>query len=232
MAERWGVVTRNAAKLVTPVSARRPAVEPLTHDEVTKLLVAAADHRLGAFYVVAMALGLRPQEALALTWADVDLEGETPRIRVKKALTRAPKGYVVGDLKTERSRRTIPLPTTCVKSLRAHRRRQAEERVAVGAAWRDHNLVFTTTVGTQLDPTAASRTFGAFCDQADVPRHRLYDLRHTAASLLLVQGVAPRVVMEILGHSSYQLTMNTYTHVMPSLLSDAAVAMERALSGS
>lgn len=83
-----------------------------------------------------------------------------------------------------------------------------------------------------LDPTAAWRTFGAFCDQAGVERHRLYDLRHTAASLLLMQGVAPRVVMEILGHSTYQLTMNTYTHVMPSLLGDAADAMDRALTSS
>lgn len=199
---------------------------------MSKLLRAASDHRLGAFYVVAMAVGLRPQEALALTWSDVDLDGATPSIKVTKALKKAPTGYVVGDLKTDRSRRTIPLPATCVTTLRAHRRRQAEERMAAGPAWKDSNRVFTTRVGTMLDPTAAWRTFGAFCDQAGVERHRLYDLRHTAASLLLMQGVAPRVVMEILGHSTYQLTMNTYTHVMPSLLGDAADAMDRALTSS
>jgi integrase len=111
-----------------------------------------------------------------------------------------------------------------------HRRRQREERLAAGPRWCEHGLVFTTKVGTPVDAAAASRRFGRLQDDAGVTRHRLYDTRHTAASLLLAQGVAARVVMEVLGHSTYQLTMDTYSHVMPTLLQDAADAMDRALA--
>jgi integrase len=102
--------------------------------------------------------------------------------------------------------------------------------LTAGPRWREHGLVFTTTVGTPVDAAAASRRFGRLQDDAGVTRHRLYDTRHTAASLLLAQGVAARVVMEVLGHSTYQLTMDTYSHVMPTLLQDAADAMDRALA--
>jgi integrase len=228
MAERWGMVPRNVAKLVSPVSVRRPEVVPFTSDEVHRLLDAAPSHPMGAFYVVAMAVGLRPQEALALRWEDVELDGPAPSVRVHRAVKRIDGGWEVGPLKTDRSRRTIPLPKACVTALREHRRGQAEQRLAAGPAWQDHGLLFTTTIGTLVDPSTASRRFGEYCKVAEVTRHRLYDLRHTAASLLLVQGVAPRVVMELLGHSTYQLTMNTYSHVMPSLLTEAADAMDRA----
>ena len=90
-------------------------------------------------------------------------------------------------------------------------------------------MVFTTLVGTPVDETKAFKQFAALQAAAGVPSHRLYHTRHTAASLLLAQGVAPRVVMEVLGHSTYQLTMDTYSHVMPSLLQDAAAAIDRVL---
>jgi integrase len=117
----------------------------------------------------------------------------------------------------------------CLQSLRAHRRRQLEERLIAGPLWEDVGLVFSTPTGGHLGRTEVSRRFGLLQKRAGVGHHRLYDCRHTAASLLLAQGVAPRVVMEVLGHSSYTLTMDTYTHVMPVLLRDAADAMDRAL---
>ncbi len=231
VAERWGLVARNVAELTEPITLRRRHVRPFEPDEVERLLDICRTDRLGAFYTIAMAIGLRPGEALGLSWQDVDLDAPDPCVHVRHSLKKVAGGrLVLGEPKTSRSRRTIPLPAVAVRALREHRRRQREERLAAGPRWREHGLVFTTTVGTAVDETAASRRFGRLQDEAQIPRRRVYDMRHTAASLLLAQGVAPRVVMEVLGHSTYQLTMDTYSHVMPTLLKDAADAMDRALT--
>jgi integrase len=114
------------------------------------------------------------------------------------------------------------MPNTCIRALTARRTRQAEERLVAGPKWQDQGLVFTSVIGTPLDPRNVSRRFGDLCETAGIRHIRLHDLRHTCATLLLAQGVAPRVVMETLGHSGISLTMNTYTHVLPVLQRDAA----------
>jgi integrase len=227
VAYRWGLVARNVATLVDPVQLVREPVTPFTEEEVKRLLIAAAEHRLGAFYTVAIAVGLRPSEGLGLGWADVDLDRAT--VRVRRTLERHDGRYVFKEPKSRTSRRTIPLPVTCLEALKTHRRHQLEERLAAGPEWEDWDLVFTTPLGRPVSRTEVSRQFGKLQEKAGVAHHRLYDSRHTAASLLLAQGVAPRVVMEVLGHSSYALTMDTYTHVMAPLMRDAADAMDRAL---
>jgi integrase len=115
--------------------------------------------------------------------------------------------------KTRRSRRTVPLGLVLSKILREHRVRQAAERMASGRRWQDLDLVFATLSGTPLEPNDISKHFPKLCDAAGLRRIRLHDLRHTCASLLLAQGHSPRVVMEILGHSSLDVTMNIYAHV-------------------
>jgi integrase len=227
VALRWGLVSRNVATLIEPVSVPLREVEPFSPDEVRRVLDAAATHRLAAFFTAAMAIGLRPSEALALTWTDVDLDARV--LRVRRALERTPDGYAFKEPKSRTSRRTIALPQVCVESLTAHRRRQAAERLAAGMGWLPLDLVFSTGSGGPLSRTEMSRQFTKLLVAARVPHRRLYDCRHTAATLLLAQGVAPRVVMETLGHSSFSLTMDTYTHVLPSLLRDAADAIDRAL---
>jgi integrase len=192
-------------------------------------LSVAANDRLGAFYTVAIAIGLRPSEALGLGWADVDLKAGT--VKVRRTLDRQDGRYVFNEPKSRTSRRTLSLPAVCVEALKAHRKRQLEERLAAGEEWEDWDLVFTTPLGQPLSRTNVSHYFGLLQQRAGVPHHRLYDSRHTAASLLLAQGVSPRVVMEVLGHSSFALTMDTYTHVMEPLMRDAAEAMDRALQG-
>ena len=118
------------------------------------------------------------------------------------------------------------MPDVCVKALQTHRSRQAGERLAAGNRWEDHNLVFASTIGTPLDPRNVSRRFADLCKTAGIRHIRLHDLRHTCATPLLAQVVAPRVVMETLGHSGISLTMNTYTHVLPVLQRDAAARMD------
>jgi integrase len=107
--------------------------------------------------------------------------------------------------------------------------RQAAEKLALGPAWHDLGLVFTSTVGTVVEPRNLARLFDALTKQAGVRHVRFHDLRHTCASLLLAQDVSPRVVMEVLGHSQLSITMNLYSHVMPTALRAAADAMDRAL---
>lgn len=132
--------------------------------------------------------------------------------------------------KSARSRRTIRMPTVVVIAMKAHRKGQLEERLAAGGAWQDAGLVFTSPIGTPLDPRNVTREFHAMLTAAHVPRVRFHDLRHTAATLLLAQGVDPRTIMETLGHSQISLTLNTYSHVLPALQADAAAKLDAILT--
>lgn len=134
--------------------------------------------------------------------------------------------------KSARSRRTIKLPAVVASALKTHRTGQLEERLAAGKYWEDSGLVFTSPIGTAMDPRNVSREFQGMLKGADLPHIRFHDLRHTAATLLLAQGVDPRTIMETLGHSQISLTLNTYAHVLPALQSDAAVKMDAILLGS
>jgi integrase len=132
--------------------------------------------------------------------------------------------------KSTRSRRTMRMPQVVISALKVHRKRQLVERMAVGRAWQDSGLVFTSPIGTPLDPRNVTREFQAMLKSAGVPRVRYHDLRHTAATLLLAQGVDPRTIMETLGHSQISLTLNTYAHVLPALQADAAAKLDAILT--
>jgi integrase len=132
--------------------------------------------------------------------------------------------------KSTRSRRTIRMPTIVVAALKAHRTRQLEDRLAAGGAWNDSGFVFTSPIGTALEPRNVTREFHVLLASADLPAVRFHDLRHTAATLLLAQGVDPRTIMETLGHSQISLTLNTYSHVLPALQADAAAKLDAILT--
>lgn len=135
--------------------------------------------------------------------------------------------------KSVRSRRTVRMPTIVVTSLKTHRTRQRAARLAAGAAWKDTGLVFTSPIGTALDPRNVTRQFRGLIAAANLPANvRFHDLRHTAATLLLAQGVDARTIMETLGHSQISLTMNTYSHVLPVLQEAAAAKMDSILGGT
>jgi integrase len=133
------------------------------------------------------------------------------------------------ETKTRRSRRTIVLPVKTAEALRAVRFEQHRLRRAAGSAWHEREFVFTSATGQALDQRNVTRSFRRVLRKAKLPRMRFHDLRHSCASLLLAQNVSPRVVMETLGHSRISVTMDTYAHVMPALMRDAADAMDRSL---
>lgn len=226
-AVREELVERNVAAIVRPPSVARVEVQPWSPEEAAAFLVAVAYHRLYALFAVGVALGLRKGELLALRWSDVDLDQGL--VHVRRSVQRLPSGLVFGPPKSDRSRRTIPLPATSAKILRAHRARQAAEALALGPEWPDLGLVFTSGAGTLVEPRNLSRFFDQLIAAAGVRRIRFHDLRHTCASLLLAQGVPARVVMDVLGHSQLAITTDLYSHVMPTALREAADAMDRAL---
>lgn len=226
-AVRWGLVSRNAAALVEGPRVERYRIAPFTPDEARIFLAGIRGDRLEALYSVALTMGLRQGEALGLCWEDVDLD--MGYVRVTKQLQRIHGSPQLVEPKTERSRRTLAMPPMIAKALKDHRGRQERERNAAGDHWREVGLVFTTPIGTPLDGTAVTKSFHQVLQKAGLPQRRFHDLRHSCATLLLVQGVSPRVVMDVLGHSQIGLTMNTYSHVIPDLRRDAARRLQELL---
>lgn len=230
VAMRWQLVSVNVATLVEPPSVTSREVVPLTASQAKDLLTAAKGTTNEARWAVGLALGLRQGEVLGLQWADIDFDGGV--LRVQRALQRqSGSGLVFVAPKTARSRRTLPLPAPLLSLLREHRAAQARARLRAGNLWRDSGCVFTNEIGGPIEPKADWAAFKALLRTAGLPDVRLHDLRHTAASLLLIQGVPARVVMEVLGHSQISLTMNTYSHVAPELQRDALSRMGHALWG-
>jgi integrase len=134
--------------------------------------------------------------------------------------------------KSRRSRRTITAPLVVIEAFKAHQIRQLEERLKAGPAWEASGLVFVTPIGTPMEARQVTRLLRDVLTKAALPLVRMHDLRHSCATLLLAQGVNPRVVMETLGHSQISLTLDTYSHVLPALQADAADRMDAALASS
>lgn len=229
-AMRWGLVARNVAALVEPPRQTPREVKPFSSSEVRALTAAVEDDRLAALFRLALTLGLRQGEVLGLRWQDVDLDGGS--LRVRKALQRIDGVLTLKEPKSEKSKRTLRLPPSLVSALRAHRDRQAFDKAAAGVRWGESGLVFTTAIGTPLDPRNVIRSWHRLLDAHGIARRPFHTCRHTAASLLLAEGVPLKVVQEVLGHSLLSTTADIYAHLTPAAFQEAADAMERALAAS
>lgn len=238
---RWGLIGRNVATLVDAPRSERPPVRILSVDEARKLIEAARGERLEALYTVALALGLRKGEICGLSWDNVDLDGarlsvvnSLQRIRDRHATEGRKTNLKIVETKTQKSQRTLPLPRYAVQALRTHRVRQMEARLAAGAVWHDQGLVFTNPAGNlggPVEPVLLGRDFRRLLKKAELPRIKFHALRHSAASLMLAQGVPLKTIQEILGHSSIAVTSAFYAHLGDDLKRQAADAMDRALGG-
>lgn len=228
-AVKWGIISRNPADVVDRPKVPRKEMRTFTPEEAARFLEAARNDRLYPLYVLAVTCGLRQGELLGLKWEDVDLKAGI--LQVKRQLQWIKGGFIFREPKSTKSRRTITLPTLALSTLKKHRKIQAQERLALGEAWQDYGLVFCTEIGTPLNPSNIfNRSFKPLLEKAKLPRIRFHDLRHTAATLLLAQGVHPKLAQEYLGHSQISLTMDTYSHVVPSLQKEVAKAMDKILT--
>jgi integrase len=218
------MIARNPCDDTDPPRLKREEIRPLDQEQTRRLLRAAEGERLEALYVLAVHTGMRPGELLALKWQDVNFEAA--RLQINRALS----GREFTPPKRAKSRRPIDLPTGSVAALRAHRKRQLEEMMQKAGLWQGYDLVFPSGVGTPLSHRNVVRSFKALLASADLPTTvRLYDLRHTCATLLLSRNVHPKYVQELLGHASIAQTLDTYSHVLPGMGGGATDAIEDAL---
>jgi len=194
---------------------------------VDALLTVAGGHRLAPLVALTVATGLRAGEVLALRWLHVDLAGGI--LHVKRTRTRTAKGFTDGKPKTASSARDIKLVPFALDALKRQRIRQAQERLQLGDAWVDEDRVFPSGVGTAMDASNLRKHWLKLLAQAGLPEVHFHDLRHSAASWLLSQGVPVTDVSEMLGHADPSITMRIYAHAMPGSRDRVAAAMEALL---
>ncbi len=225
----WGLIVKSPAALVKPPRVVQRDVQAWTPDQARRFLELVDGDRLYTMWVVFLSTGLRRSEVAGLRWSDVNLDAGMLAVRQ----TRVSVGWQVhtSDPKTRSSRRTVSLDARVVAVLRAHRRRQLEERLAWGEAWVESGYVFCVENGEPIHPEDISTAFERLVKQLGLPEVRLHDLRHTSATLALAAGIHPKVVSERLGHSSIAITLDLYSHVIPGLQEEAAEKLGELILG-
>jgi integrase len=223
----WQLIPLNPARAAKAPSPQRPALQVPSPEGLLALVRAAEGTPWAIPMLVACSTGLRRAEALALRWADLDLGAG--RLTVRQTAQRTPEGISFVEPKTPRSLRTIDLPRFALERLRRHKAEQAARRLAVGAGWRDLDLVSDNGVGEPLDPDAWSHAFKRLALKAGLsPKMRLHDCRHGVASALLAKNVHPAIASAVLGHARVAFTMDTYQHLLDGMTAQAAKALDEA----
>ncbi|MEX0678892.1 MAG: site-specific integrase [Pirellulales bacterium] len=222
---RWGLIARNPCDAIDPPRVPKRQIAPLTAEQVQQLLDAAKDGRLYALYVVAIGTGMRLGEIFGLQWPDVDLKGRA--INVRSTLIEINGKLSLAEPKTPKSRRRVDLPQVAVDAVTKHRAQSVREGFAK-EPW-----VFCNSIGGPLRRTHFHvNHFKPLLATADLPAIRFHDLRHTSATLLLAAGVHPKVVQERLGHSQIGITLDTYSHVVPTMQLEAAAKLDTLMRSS
>jgi integrase len=225
------MLAQNPASSVDIPRTVRKEMQVLTAEECGKFLETAKEDKLFVLFKLALASGMRPEEYLGLQWKDIDMEKGSVTVQRALVWNRKGGGWSFTAPKTVHSRRNIPLPESVMVALKAHRRQQSEARLKAGADYQNHDLVFASREGTPIIPrNLLSRHFKPILTRAKLPQSlRLYDLRHTCATLLLGAKEHPKIVSERLGHASVTLTLDTYSHVLPTMQQAATEKLEKIL---
>jgi len=225
---KWGLVNRNVADGVDVPRIRRTEMQTWDEDDITRFLETAKDSPYYALFYIALFTGMRRSELLGLKWSDVDFI--LSQVYINRSLHHLKDGcYVFSQPKSARSRRTIAMSPSAILTLKEHREKQEAMRTMLGLPPKDDDLVFSTLEGKALRPDTVTRAFSMLASRAGVKVIRLHDARHTHASLMLKQGIHPKVVQERLGHASIQMTLDTYSHVAPGLQEAAAASFDKLL---
>jgi integrase len=224
----WEIIARNPASRAKPPDPEKTELRVFDVPQARKFLDLVAGHRLEALFSVALCLGPRQGEVLGLQWSNVDLVRR--ELKIDGALKRIEGKLVKGKTKRETSNRTIALPALTVAALFRHQERQNREREWAGDRWKETGYVFTTRIGTPIERRNLLRDWYKIMRLSGLPKIRFHDLRHSAATLLFAQGVHPKTVMEILGHSDLNTTMKIYGHVLDQMKREAASKMDELFS--
>jgi len=230
IAEQDGLLPRNVAAIAEGPRLERRDGRTLTPEQARLFLIAATQHRLEAAYMLTLALGLRRGEVLGLSWSDVSAAEDAVVLTIQRQLIRDKTGVHLTDLKTSGSRRVLHLSKPLIEALERHRVRQEAEELVRGAKWRnDDDLIFTSSLGTPLDPEQFGNTVPKIAKEAGLGHWSIHELRHSCASLLLAMEVPLEVVAEQLGHASIRVTKDVYGHLLPRSRARAAEAMRTML---
>jgi integrase len=226
---RWELIDRNPCDAVMAPRAAETEMRVWTPDEVQRFLASVERDPLRAMWRLFLVTGMRRGEIAGLRWIDVDLVAGRLSVRHTRVLVydRAQ----VSQPKTSRSRRVIALDPGTVDALTRHRQRQDDERMRLAEVWTESGYVFVREDGAPLDPDRISHLFGLAAAAAGLPKIRLHDLRHTAASLAMATGVHPKVVSERLGHASVAFTLDVYSHLVPGMQEEAATQIATLVDG-
>ncbi len=229
-AVKWGLVIRNVADAVDAPRIHHNEMQTWDEGDITRFLETAKGSSYYALFHTALYTGMRRSELLALRWQDIDFIFS--QIYVSRSLHHLKDGsYIFTEPKSARSRRTIALSPSAILTLRGHKEKQALERAMLGTLLQDDDLVFSDLEGKPLRPNTVTRAWTMLAKRAGVKVIRLHDARHTHASIMLKQGIHPKVVQERLGHASIQMTLDTYSHVAPGLQQAAAESFDKLLNG-
>ena len=221
------LIPHNVARDAEPPKQIQREYTTLSREQLSAFFRAAAEveDRFEAFFIVAALAGPRPGELLALKWQDLKLPeepGEAGEATIRRSLSVTHDGLVLRETTKTGKGRPVYLLPPAVQALRAHRKRQLEEQLRYAGLWENHNLVFPSKTGTPMSANNLSRRhFKLLLERAGLPDVRLYDLRHTFATLWLESGEHPKILQEILGHSRISVTLDTYSHVVPHMQREA-----------
>ena len=228
-AVKWGLLARNVAEAVDSPRSSRKEMRALSAQEVHVLLDACSDTPWYPMIHTLIWTGLRRSELLGLRWKDVDLN--LAILRVVQVLHQLNDGqFMFQDPKTAKGRRGVALSPACCLLLRAHRERQEADAAMLGVPLTGDSLVFGHVDGTPRAPATLTHAFTKLVRRIGLTGVRLHDMRHTHASLLLQQGVHPKIVSERLGHANIQITLDTYSHLLPGMQEAAALRFDEVLA--
>jgi len=219
-AVRTNLVMRNVCDAVRLPRLTRRERQSLSVVQARRLLDVAKGHQLEAIVTAALLTGMREGELLALRWSDINFEQQY--LQVRRTVRRiSGQGIKEGEPKSESSRRKIMLSPFLLDVLKQHRVRQLEAKLKAGPLWEERDLVFCNNRGKFMDNPDLLKRFGRLLKAADLPHMHFHDLRHSAATFLLAMGVHAKIAQELLGHSNIAITLNIYSHVLPSMQKDA-----------
>jgi integrase len=228
-AVRWGLLGANPAAGAQPPRPRRAELHSVDAELAGRILVAAMGSGIELPVALAIGTGMRRGEILALRWSDIDVLRETAYVR--RTLQPTADGLAFSEPKTRRSRRAVALPRFLQSFFERRAQSQHEQRKLAAEHWNDLDLLIDDGLGRPLNPDTMSSAWRRLVKRHGFPHVRFHDLRHAHATLMLLKGVHPKIVSERLGHASIGITLDTYSHVLPSMQAEAAEAFDELFSG-
>jgi integrase len=230
-AVKWQMLSINPCNVVDLPRQQKNEMKAFSQEQAKRFLEVAKTDKYGLIFAFALASGMRPEEYLALKWSDIDFEKCTATVQ-RTLIWQKGGGWYFGEPKTAKSRRTVPMPESLFAKLKTHKKQQAEQIIGLGQSYERNNLVFAGEIGQPIYlANLRQRHFHKILEKAELIGFRLYDLRHTMATLLLAEGINPKIVSERLGHASVVLTLDTYSHVLPDMQKDATSKLGLVLFG-